>query len=403
MGRRVRKEVTWLHISDLHLRGGDPYDAQVVLRALLSAVRRYRTEDRCPDLIFATGDIANAGQPVEYDAAQQFFESLLAAAELSRERLYVVPGNHDVDRKIGRGLVRTLNSQVTSDDYFDPETVMLHGQRLGAFRNWHDRYFAGIRTLPDNSTCGPVETLDINGLKIGILPLNSALFCHDDDDHDKLWIGRRCLDAACETLQQATVDLALALVHHPLEWLSNIERVNIKDRLERSVDLLLRGHLHENEIESVCGINGGLLHIAAGAAYQTRQYPMRALYATSDGQNVTLFPICYVDSPSENWVPDASLFLDDPGNERSFAIPKRKPIPPQAQVQEDFAADGRLNEFKGRQKELLLFRSMLTKLQGATWSPSILTIGGIGGIGKSALCHRLVNEFALYFPASRTI
>ena len=51
----------WLHISDFHFRGGDPYDRDVVLRALVCAVRTYRAQGRQPDLIFATGDIAQFG------------------------------------------------------------------------------------------------------------------------------------------------------------------------------------------------------------------------------------------------------------------------------------------------------------------------------------------------------
>jgi hypothetical protein len=34
--------VTWLHVSDFHIREGDPYDRNVVLSALVSSVRRMR-------------------------------------------------------------------------------------------------------------------------------------------------------------------------------------------------------------------------------------------------------------------------------------------------------------------------------------------------------------------------
>ena len=30
--------ITWLHISDFHIRAGDPYDRDVVLRALVKSV-----------------------------------------------------------------------------------------------------------------------------------------------------------------------------------------------------------------------------------------------------------------------------------------------------------------------------------------------------------------------------
>ena len=71
--------VTWLHISDFHVRGGDPYDRDVVLRALVESVGEYGKRGRAPDLIFATGDIAHAGKAEEYEIAGKFFDELLEA------------------------------------------------------------------------------------------------------------------------------------------------------------------------------------------------------------------------------------------------------------------------------------------------------------------------------------
>jgi len=59
-------------------------------------------EGLSPDLIFVTGDLAFSGAPAEYALTRAFFDDLLEATGLARERLFPVPGNHDVDRgKIG--------------------------------------------------------------------------------------------------------------------------------------------------------------------------------------------------------------------------------------------------------------------------------------------------------------
>src|SRR4051794_14867048 len=96
----------WLHVSDFHFKSGDPYDRDVVLRALVRSVAEFRANGRQPDLIFATGDVAHGGQESEYQAATQFFDALCAAAGIHKQYLYVVPGNHDVDRALGIGLTR---------------------------------------------------------------------------------------------------------------------------------------------------------------------------------------------------------------------------------------------------------------------------------------------------------
>ena len=98
--------LTWLHISDFHFRAGDPYDRDVVLRALVESVKRFRANSHAPDLVFATGDIAYSGKADEYKLATQFFDDLLDATGLDRRHLFLVPGNHDVDRSLVPGLAR---------------------------------------------------------------------------------------------------------------------------------------------------------------------------------------------------------------------------------------------------------------------------------------------------------
>src|ERR1043166_607501 len=113
-------QVSWLHVSDFHIRGGDPYDRDVVLKTLVRSVKYFREQGRAADLIFATGDIAHGGKPAEYELATKFFDDLLDAIKIEKRRLFVIPGNHDVDRDLAIGLARTLNSREESDSYFAP-------------------------------------------------------------------------------------------------------------------------------------------------------------------------------------------------------------------------------------------------------------------------------------------
>jgi predicted phosphodiesterase len=318
----VEMTISWLHVSDFHFRGGDPYDRDVVLGALVKSVKWFREQrGRRPDLIFATGDVAHAGQVDEYTAATKFFNDLLVAAGVERGRLFVVPGNHDVDRKMGAGLARTLETGAEADQYFNPEIPKIHiAQKQQAFVQWYNTYFNGVRIFPEDSTCGPVELIEIQGYKIGVLPLNSALFSQGDDDYGRLWIGRRCLRSALERLQSFGAEFKIALVHHPLDWLNEQERTNIKAELQSGTDFILRGHLHETDVESVVGIGGESLHLAAGASYQTRRWPNRAMFTTINRDRVTVFPIRFEDQPQENWTVDPSLFPGELGYEKSFPI-----------------------------------------------------------------------------------
>ncbi len=314
--------VTWLHVSDFHLGDDAPYDQGVILRSLVESVQRFRQEGHRPDLIFATGDIARSGKAREYAIATTFFEALLDAAGLTRDRLFIVPGNHDVDRKMGKGLARTLDSNGDADEYFDPETPTPHlSQKLHAFAAWYNNYFSGIRSFPGSTTCSPVEVVSIRQSSVAILALNSALFCIGEDDHEKLFLGRRCLDEANKQLVQRKADLTIALIHHPLHWLNPDEQGNIRATLEASVDVLLQGHFHQVVTEKIVAANGGYLKLAAGASYQTRKWPNSAMYATFYGDQVTIFPIRYEDN-RELWTLDTSVF-PSPSYIGSFVMPGR--------------------------------------------------------------------------------
>jgi hypothetical protein len=92
--------LTWLHLSDLHFRGGElhTWNEDVVLRGLLGDVRERLAEGLTPDLVLVTGDLAFGGAAEEYRLVAGFFDELLAVTALPKERLFPVPGNHDVDR-----------------------------------------------------------------------------------------------------------------------------------------------------------------------------------------------------------------------------------------------------------------------------------------------------------------
>ena len=388
--------IKWLHISDFHVRSGDPYDRDVVLGALVKSLAEYHRQGRSPDLIFATGDIAHSGKPQEYDLAEKFFDDLLSALNLPKNRLFVIPGNHDVDRDLGVGLARTLDSREQADKYFHPGRPQPHlAQKLGAFLQWHNRYFKDVRVALGDSTCGPVELVELNGHRLGILPINSALFCEDEQDHAKLWIGRRCLDSALAELNKLNADLKIALIHHPLEWLNPIEGSNIQAELESSVDILLRGHLHEARIESVASPEGEWLRCAAGAAYQGSEWPNRAFYGTFDSGELTLYPIRYEDAPRPVWTTDSSVFphAHADGHQKTFPVPRlnkgknahpspapvrRESTPPP--FRSNIGSRGNL-PFVGRDDLLARIVSTL----GDTVSESVVVLHGQPGVGKSEL------------------
>lgn len=317
-----------LHISDFHIRDGDSYERDKVFDSL---VKTLRVADSQCDLIMATGDIAFQGGPSEYNLATAWFDKLLDATRLRKERLFVIPGNHDIDRSAGEWHVRTLENEEESVKYFGTKDLLPHAAKLANFTNWYNSYFSGIRAWDANTTVQHPISLRLRDTDVTILLVNSALFSFDDFDHNRLWIGRRCLDRAVEHLPHPRSTLTLTLMHHPLSWLHDQERANIAAAISRVSHAVFRGHLHETDaIAAYDGVNS-VLHLAAGACYQTRKFPQCAALVDIDISRSTasISPLRYEDKPHEAWTLDPSVFPNSPTGKGTFLldVPSRVVVP----------------------------------------------------------------------------
>ncbi len=55
------------------------------------------------DALLIGGDIAFRGDPAEYETARGWINDLVAAGRCPPEKIFVVPGNHDVDQRVITG------------------------------------------------------------------------------------------------------------------------------------------------------------------------------------------------------------------------------------------------------------------------------------------------------------
>lgn len=104
-----------LHVSDIHFRSPDcltPHlDPERPYRTRLLQDVRARVVDAGVDVLLVSGDIAFKGAPAEYQAANDWLRQLAEAAGCPFDRVYVVPGNHDVDRSVAGRAPAIRNAQ----------------------------------------------------------------------------------------------------------------------------------------------------------------------------------------------------------------------------------------------------------------------------------------------------
>lgn len=322
--------IRFLHLSDLHLRPAPAkrYDQGRVLKGLIELLSRDRS-DFPLDLIFITGDLAFAGTVDEYAVVEQFLTDLLQATGVPPEHVFVVPGNHDVDRRTSKWLLRTLASDEDATAFFiDSASRSWHAHKFDAYRTSMSKAVGTNRPLGLGVGADAVEIVTIRGQQIAVASFNSAWFAHDDADTGKLWLGEANVDQAVDRIQQEkNVSLAIALMHHPTEALSELEREPVERLLERSFDVILRGHLHREKTRVLQGQRGSYLEVAAPASYQGSQWPngcfLGELFPTA--RQVQLRPYTF-SSGADPWVLDAKVFPDDEkhGYRHTFHLGERR-------------------------------------------------------------------------------
>jgi calcineurin-like phosphoesterase family protein len=271
------RQVTVLHLSDLHFRHAQAYDADALLQALLLDIDQCIVDDGFqPDFAVVTGDIAFSGSLSEYKVAQRFFNDLLRIVNLSKDRLFVIPGNHDVDRSLVTALVKnasdlltdreSINAILTSS--FDRE-LMFAGMR--GYAEFVNGYFDG-HLLFDDEHYFYVSALALAGQQIALLGLNSAWLCYGGEERGRVLLGERQVRDSLRAAQEA--DIRIALLHHPFAWLMEFDRRHVESRLRHECHFIMHGHVHEPRVQVEAAPDGETVVIPLGRFTRAEDIPI---------------------------------------------------------------------------------------------------------------------------------
>lgn len=319
--------IRWLHLSDFHFNPDQGYDANIVLEALLRSLASIENDEFFPlDLVFITGDIAFSGRQEEYDLAAKFFDKLLPKFSIAKDRLYVVPGNHDVDRKrigIATAIDAYLGVQGPSSSEMrarvakllsDPDGRALMLRRLAGYSDFINGYFAGHLCFSDKEFYYS-KRVKMGDAELAVYGLNSAWFCSSESDQNHLVIGERQVRDAIAQNTDAT--LRIALVHHPFDWLADFDRNDSEDILVQNCDFILHGHRHKQAFRQEIRPSGEPYIFASGPGYDRRTLPNACNLVRIDldsGQGLAL-SLRYSDEGGGFWSYDTQ---SDPGLKRGI-------------------------------------------------------------------------------------
>lgn len=281
----MNNKLTWLHLSDLHLtcksKENDwtvkSINQDIVIRSLLEAIEKLLIQkEQKPDLIFITGDLVHGGKPEEYQVAEEFCRKLLEITGLTKQQLFIVPGNHDVNRVEVKPIhiknwCNFDNPDDISEILSDSDIFPILMRKLDSFDKFYNEFLElDYKHERHYVIAKPIELPDIP-IKINLLGLNSVLFAgYNDDDKQKLAFGSYQIEQALQIISDNPSPLTISFFHHPFSCFHGCEKF-IQNQLKEKVDLILTGHLHDPSNMSQHDSAGNVIIIGAGASYETRE------------------------------------------------------------------------------------------------------------------------------------
>ena len=329
--------LTWLHLSDLHLRGNETSVESAHLDSMLADIQALRTEeDLQVDAVFFSGDLAFSGKRHEYEQVVPWLDSVLDAAGLSgqRDRLFVVPGNHDIDRDvINRSPLTKTQQAHFAEDLLESHDCAKIEEFLSVEidRKWAFAKFGGFAWFTgqffngqpfDHNRYYYARTLEVSSAKIVVIGLNSAWLSFRDHEQGRLLIGER---QVCDAIQQslricADARLRVVLLHHPLYWLAEKDIHKVIQHLRSECDVMLRGHLHCQAFSIQSTPDCHLHEFGAGASLKAKYHAYNVVRLDLDTGEGTAFVRLQHDDIGKHWGPDSLTYRNAQTGQIDFAL-----------------------------------------------------------------------------------
>ncbi|MEL0585486.1 MAG: metallophosphoesterase [Candidatus Thiodiazotropha sp. (ex. Lucinoma kazani)] len=273
------REIAWLQVSDVHIRQREEWSQDVVLRAMADSIRQRRGQGLTLDFILATGDLAFSGKQEEYELVKRFFDELVSASGVPKERIFCIPGNHDVNRDRQKLCFQGARSALTSPNAVDPvlapdnDDLATLTQRQEGYRAFQTSYFGGQDRTVTPDGLAYVSLLAIDDVVIAIVGLNSAWLAEGGKaDHGNLLIGERQIINAFDAADKFDAHIVIGMAHHPLHLLRDFDRNAATRHITKRCDFYHCGHLHQPESHGAGFDASACLMVAAGASFETREF-----------------------------------------------------------------------------------------------------------------------------------
>ncbi len=223
--------------------------------------------------ILICGDVANKGKVEEYEKAEAFIKEIFEhlGCDEKQTQLYVVPGNHDIDRdvnKLSRLSFRpTLLDSAKGDDFIynakhkELDALRILYSPLEAYHKFAHKHSSadaiavgileGVPNFNDKGFRKEIELGILDNYVIMLHCLNSTLACDEDEvnnpnimahNEHKLFLPRFAYNP-----DTPSTTVNISMMHHPLAWFENNKAM--QEEFDRKFKIQIYGHVHTQSIQ----------------------------------------------------------------------------------------------------------------------------------------------------------
>jgi 3',5'-cyclic AMP phosphodiesterase CpdA len=327
-----------LNVSDIHFkypRCTTSQDADKPFRSLLVRdLREQRSKLGDVSAILVTGDIAAQGIKEEYEAAYEWLLKLAEESGCHKERIYVVPGNHDVNRgiaigdptignaqKVILGMAPHLKEKELEHQYSKENSSRALLSPIAAYNDFAANFDCQLWS-PDRMYW--MQTIPIDEhTDLRLHGLNSTLFSGIDgknDEKNKLYLS------PLQTVLDFEDDIVNAvLCHHPPDWCLDCD--HIESAVKERASLHFFGHKHLQRFDT----GSKYVRFSAGAVNPDRHEPLfepgyNLVNLAIQQENGERFLV--VEAHLRLYQSSPERFVARIGSDGSAVFPHRIPLPP---------------------------------------------------------------------------
>lgn len=336
-----------LHLSDIHFRYPactSDTDPDKPFRTRLLQDARARVEKLGPiDAILVGGDIAFGGKLEEYAEALKWLDELARACGITLAEIYMIPGNHDIDRDIIIEDLSVQNAQQAVIRATDKESELARQLRhkntgpallkpLSAYNDFAARFWCQVFVPEKLFWLHEMQLAD--GVQLRMYGLTSTILSgagapsHRNDQPLDLYLSPQ------QTVLNPIDNVVnLVMCHHPPDWLMDGDRA--EDDICNRASIHLFGHKHRQRIHR----DPRHVTFYAGAVNPDRQErdwkPGYNIISLSLGHDTNINAHLKVDAHLLEWQTSPEMFkpiLDDDGSDVHRALVRlrnvHRPAPP---------------------------------------------------------------------------